>query len=289
MNLQNNLPVFRRAGYFIPLWAVLILSFLAPMPAASQISLSPTIFFIHEEEPRARLTVRNTGGTDQEIDITPRFGYPESDDEGSLNMNYDDEEMEAARGLNEYLRVFPRRFVLEPGEFQRVRIQVRPPEARPDGLYWTRLNITSSEVAPDIDSPVAEEGIGTRISYRIRQNLGVFFHKGQVRTALNLDDLQLQREDEELLMAMQLSSGGNSPYMGSMSARLLDSAGNAVAEGEWLFSVFGQRYWPHRMEIGDLAPGRYRLDLEFTTRRSDVASDDLPEAETVTESQFIQL
>lgn len=262
---------------------------LAPLSGAAQISISPTILFVHEDQPHSRLTLRNTGASAQEVTITSRFGYPESDENGVLTMNYDNHKMEARHGLNEHLRIFPRRFVLQPGEFQRVRVQVSPMDARAEGLYWTRLNITSSEIVPDIDTPVVEEGIGTRISYRIRQNIGIFFHRGEVRTALILDDLQVQRDGEALFLEMRLSSGGNSPFLGSMRARLLDGSGNEAASGEWLFSVFGERYWPQRLAVNDLPPGRYRIDLEFNARRSDVAPGDLPGADRVNESLFIEL
>lgn len=254
----------------------------------AQISLAPTILFFHDDDPVTRLTVRNTGSMTQEVVIDARFGYPASDDEGNLSLVYDDDAFESLHGLNEYLRFFPRRFVLEPGDFQRVRLMVQGMENRPDGLYWTRLDITSSEVMPDADA-LPEEGIGTRISYRIRQNIGVFFHQGDVVSGLSLTDLKTRLEEEKLLLDMRLESGGNSPFIGTLRARLTDGTGNLATEGEWLFSVFGYRYWPHPIDVSGLTPGRYRLELEMVPERSDVRREDIPKAESLRESLFIQL
>lgn len=266
----------------------LLVLFLTPAQVQGQISLAPTILFFHDDNPATRLTVRNTGSTPQEVEINARFGYPVSDEEGNLSLKYDDEAFEARHGLSEHLRFFPRRFVLAPGDFQRVRLMVQNMDNRPDALYWTRLDITSSEVTPDLDDP-AEEGIGTRISYRIRQNIGVFFHKGQVRTALSLNELETRVEGDELLLEMRLESGGNSPFIGTLRARLTDGSGSLATEGEWLFSVFGSRYWPHRMDVSGLPPGRYRLDLEMVPERSDVSRTDIPASDPLSESLFIQL
>lgn len=256
--------------------------------ANAQISLSPTIVFIHENDPNGRITIRNSSDTVHEVSINARFGYQASDEDGNLQLVYDDEEKALKHGLNEYLRIFPRRFLLEPGEFQRIQLTVNGIGTRPDGLYWTRLEITSSEILPDVERE-QEERIGTRISYRIRQNIGVFFHKGNVNTALKLNNLQTRREADDLIVEMNLESGGNSPFLGSLQARILDSNGNEVKNGEWLFSVFGTRYWPHIIDVSGLNPGRYRLELEFFPERSDVRNADLPPADRLKNAVFIEL
>ena len=267
---------------------LLIILFQPPAQVQAQISLAPTILFFHDDDPATRLTVRNTSSTPQEVEIDARFGYPASDEEGNLSLMYDDEAFEARHGLSEHLRFFPRRFVLAPGDFQRVRLMVQNMDNRPEGLYWTRLQITSSEVTPDLGDP-EEEGVGTRINYRIRQNIGVFFHQGHVAAALSLNELQTRVEGDELLLDMRMESGGNSPFLGTLRARLTDGSGSLATEGEWLFSVFGSRYWPHRMDVNGLAPGRYRLDLEMVPERSDVNRGDIPEAEPLRESLFIEI
>jgi len=77
--------------------------------------------------------------------------------------------------------------------------------------------------------------------------------------------------------------------MGKLTARLIDDTGSEARRGEWLFSVFYNRYWPQYMDVEGLPEGRYRLLLEFEPSRSDVSPTDLPPANTLTETRFVEL
>ena len=263
----------------------------APVPryAAAQIGLAPTILFIHESDPQAHLTVRNDGQFPQEVTVGLRFAYPTTDADGMLFLSYDDEEAKQQFSISDYVRAFPRRFVLQPGEFQRVRIQVEGLNNRPDGLYWTRVEVTSTEQSPDV-MITAEEGLGARINYRIRQNLGLFYHQGRTMTELIPERITVTPAESGVLLAeMALASGGNSPFLGTVEARVSDLSGNIVYIGEWLFSVYSRRIWVNRLEVGELPPGRYQVEFTFSAQRSDVAPGDLPTGQTVSRSLFLDL
>lgn len=252
-------------------------------PAQGQIGLSPTIVFIAESEPITRITLRNDSGKPQEVSLNAVFGYPMSDTLGQLQMIYDDDALEKDRSLIPHLRVYPRQFVLQPGAMQNVRLEVGGLAGKPHGLYWTRLHITSGDVTTDLDQQV-RESIGTRISYRIRQDIGIHYLHGQVLTQIEVDQVRARRvrdaDADDLVMELRLRSGGNSPYIGSMRVRVLDASGAEVRNGDWLFSVFGRRYWIQSLALGSLPAGRYRLEFTFQTQRGDVASAVLPVART---------
>jgi hypothetical protein len=182
--------------------------------------------------------------------------------------------------------------VLEPGGMQNVRLEVTELGERPDGLYWTRLHITTNEVATDVENTV-QEGIGTRVSYRVRQDIGVHYLHGQVRSALDVTQLEALKTDfdgrSELVIQLNMRSGGNSPYIGTMQARLVDEAGTPARIGEWLFSVFGERYWPQGLDVSGLPSGRYRLELLFLSQRGDVASTNLPTSDRVVRTIDVDL
>lgn len=257
-------------------------------PAFSQVSINPTILFIHDDDPYGHLTLRNTSDTEQEVEITPRFGYPESTESGELQMNYNDPEKEAQYGLTENIRIFPRRFILKPAEQQRVRLQVDPLSGRPDGLYWIRLNIAFNKKTKDVEI-LENSGIATRIHYRIQQNIGIFYHHGSTQTGITVDDVETVHEEGRLNITTWLTRSGNSPYMGSMRARLLDDNNNEIRSGEWVFSLYTSRMWPVHLDVEGLPSGPYRLELEFRTRRGDISPDDLAPAPLVTESRMIRL
>lgn len=266
--------------------AALLLFFALPLHA--QISISPTVIFIHDNSNVATLYIANRSDETQEVAISARFGYPDSDEDGNLVMNYADEEAEAAYGLTERLRVFPRSVRLEPGSQQMVRIQVLPESGRPDGLYWTRLSIISNTVTPDLDQE-RTEGIGTRISYRFDQNIGVYYRRGEVGTGLNVLSVGTERDGDELTLKPVLQRTGNSPYMGSMSAVLYNSAGQPVRESQQTFTAFFTQTRPIQIDVSGLPPGNYSVEIRFETRRRDIRPEDIVGAPAITERINVQL
>jgi hypothetical protein len=262
---------------------VLLFGFVEMGAVHGQIGLSPTIVFIAEQDPITRITLRNNSDKPQEVSLNAVFGYPMSDSLGQLQMIYDDERQEMERSLIPHLRVYPRQFVMEPGAMQNVRLEVSEMGQRPHGLYWTRLHITSGDISTDPEQQV-RESIGTKISYRIRQDIGVHYLHGQVSTLVEVDQISTRRvrdaDRDDLVMELRLRSGGNSPFIGSMQVRVLDPSGAEVRVGDWMFSVYGQRYWVQPLALGGLPQGRYRMEFTFQTQRGDVASSVLPAART---------
>ena len=246
---------------------------LFPALVWAQITITPTIVFMHDGDPAGRITITNSSDVPQEVNISLSFGYPDSDEAGNLLMNYEDEEAAARFGLDDVMRVFPRRFELAPGENQILRMQVQQAgmRAREDGLHWTRMNITSNERTRAVDEGGADR-IGARISYRIQQNIGIFYRKGEVRTGLELLQLSDRRDAEtgELHLIPRLQRTGNSPFMGTMFASLRDASGAVVRESERTFSVYFTQTRPITLDTTNLPPGRYTARLRLEPTRTDL-------------------
>lgn len=255
---------------------------LLPVVVEAQITITPTIVFMHDEDPAGRITITNSSDVAQEVSISLSFGYPDSDEAGNLLMNYEDEVSAAMFGLDELMRVFPRRFELAPGERQIIRLQVPPSDmrARGEGLHWTRMNITSNERTRAVDEGM-EDRIGARISYRIQQNIGIFYTKGDVRTGLELLEVRHEHDQEAGLLNVipRLQRTGNSPFMGTMFATLRDARGAVVAESERTFSVYFTQTRPITFDTAGLPPGRYTASLRLSPTRADLnPRDQIPGA-----------
>lgn len=228
---------------------------------------------MRDEDPAGRITITNSSDVPQEVSISLSFGYPDSDDAGTLLMNYEDEVAAALFGLDEVMRVFPRRFELAPGERQILRLQVPLTEmrGRDDGLYWTRMNITSNERTRAVDE-TTEDRIGARISYRIQQNIGIFYKKGALSTGLELLEVSHTRDPEtgDLRIIPRLQRTGNSPFMGTMYATLREAGGAVVRESERTFSVYFTQTRPIGFDTTGLPAGRYTATLRLTPTRTDL-------------------
>jgi len=119
--------------------------------AAYAVTVSPTALYITSRNPSALLTLINTGTRPEEIELTIGFGYPVSDSAGVLRVDIVDSGREGDPSLTSFLRVFPRRLVLQPGQRQVVRVMVAMPAGVADGEYWGRVLVKSRGGEPPIE------------------------------------------------------------------------------------------------------------------------------------------
>lgn len=265
---------------------VLLTAFIAllfAIPVSAQVSIAPSTVFISDQTNIGTVYVSNRSDEPQEVSIEFAFGYPTSDDSGDLVMTYDDPEAFERYAINEWVRAFPRSFVLGPRQQQTVRFQVRPQPQAEDGTYWTRVKILASPQTPDIDLATEEEGISTRITFRFEQIIAAFYKKGTTTTGVNVRKVDVQLEDDRLTLLPHLQRTGNSPFIGSMRAMLYDTGGNLVAERQTTTTAYFEEVRRIEMDVADVPPGNYRVELTFETRRGDISPADLVQATPVTE------
>ena len=107
---------------------------------AGAVTVSPTALYISSRSPSALLTLYNAGDRAEEIEISFGFGYPRSDSTGALQVMITDSAAVGEPSASAWLRVFPRRMVLQPGQRQVVRVTVVAPAG----------------IAAELDQPGAE-------------------------------------------------------------------------------------------------------------------------------------
>lgn len=257
--------------------------------AQAQVAIAPSTVFINDQTNIGTLYVSNRSDEPQEVSIEFAFGYPSSDAEGNLVMNYEDSVAFARYALNDWIRAFPRNFVLGPRQQQTVRFQVRPRRDVDDGMYWTRVKIMASPQSPEIDLPATEEGITTRITFRFEQIIAAFYHKGNTTTGIEVKEVVVEHGDNMLMILPRLQRTGNAPFIGSMTARLYDSNNQQVLVRQTTTTAYFEEI--RRMEISteDIPAGNYRLELSFETQRGDISPTDLVQAPTVTHSVSVSI
>ncbi|RKX24807.1 MAG: hypothetical protein DRP45_07420, partial [Candidatus Zixiibacteriota bacterium] len=101
--------------------------------------VSPTVVFVSQNNPTGRMTIHNPSDRPQEVNIKFSFGLPASDSLGRLTVKFQDSAVTDPRSALDWVRAFPRKVIVAPGENQTVRIMVDPPKGLPDGEYWARV------------------------------------------------------------------------------------------------------------------------------------------------------
>ncbi len=137
-------PDYKPASMKYLFYCLIILSAFA-QSAAAQVMIAPTMIYMDVREPFETFTVINQSDAPQEVSLEFEFGYPTSDEAGNRVFEFGDSIAAESYSLNEWIRAFPRQFILEPGNRQVVRLMVRAPSTLPEAVYWTRLATRSMD------------------------------------------------------------------------------------------------------------------------------------------------
>jgi P pilus assembly chaperone PapD len=260
----------------------------AALPALGQISLAPTTLFIHDRTNVGELFVSNSSSTPQEVSVRFIFGYPTSDSTGTINMVYDDVVRNRESGLDAFVRVFPRRFVLAPGATQAVRIQALPMPTRGDGLYWTRAIVSSNALADDVGQRDTT-AIGAVFNYVLEQSIPIFYKKGKPTTGIDFVGLNPVLEGNQLSLMLNMRRSGTSPFLGTIHTDLIDASGTVVRSTSAVSFLYYLEWRKMSFDVEGLPSGTYTVSMRFETQRRDMAPTDLVQAPTQTHSVTITL
>lgn len=245
----------------------------------AQINLSPTFLMINDNIGIGELYIHNSSDSPQEVSIRFKFGYPSSDKTGRTIMIYDDHERAKRYSLDNQIRVFPQRFILEPLSTQTVILQVRPVFEKPDGVYFTRVVIRSNKISEDIDH-IEPGGINTKINYVLNQNIPVMYRKGEVSTGLKITNLNTQIEANTLIITKKLLPTGNAPFNGIVHAILRNNMNEIVATQQQTVVAYFDMFRKLSMQLPTegIEEGKYYLELTYETTRRDISPEYLVQA-----------
>jgi hypothetical protein len=251
--------------------SLLILAFLLVGWAvqAGAVAVSPMAVYLDSRNRTGTMTLFNPGNLPEEIEIDFAFGYPTSDDDGNVSLSLVKRPGDAEPNAVPWLRAFPRRLVLEPGQRQVVRIMVQPPAGTDDGEYWGRALIR----ARGGQAPIEERrgDVAVQINVETVVVAAVNYRHGQVRTGLEVDGAEARREGDVVAGTIDLARTGNAAFLGRLLAEVVDERGRVVGSTEDVLAVY--RTLRRRVEVPVPAGLEGPLQLRF---RMDTNRADLP-------------
>lgn len=269
------------------LFLALVFTFSVTSVVISQVSIAPVFVFMNDNNSFGSFVVMNGSNQNQEIAVDFVFGYSATDETGNGFMVYDDSLAYKQYAATDWVRAFPRNFVLEPGQRQTVRITARPPQGLSDGLYWTRIRTASNPQTPSIDE-LAVEGVRTQITFRFEQVTALFYKKGSLNTNIRLNNIRGERTDNGFSALVDVYRTGNSPFFGSAIVTLRDGSNRVVAENSFPVSIYfdGTRRFTLPAE---LSTGEYTVDVRFESQRGDMTTQDIIQITPVSQSARVTL
>jgi hypothetical protein len=253
---------------------------------SSAVLVAPHAVFIDNRTRTGQISLANPGNDPEEVQIELKFGYPTTDSLGNPYVELIDEPGPDDRSAADWIRAYPTRVRLEPGQRQVVRLLARPPADLSDGEYWSRIIVTSQRVR---EAVAADTGVRAGITFRQRTIISATYRNGNAHTRVELTGLRGTVEGDSLVTWIGLARSGNAAYLGSVHFEIVDED-DAVAQ-EWRIPVAVYHAINRRMAfpVADLDPGEYRVRFELSTMREDIRQDNVLPAPPIVRSFGIQI
>lgn len=247
----------------------------------AQVTISPTAVFISRDRFGSFVVINNSSIA-QEVSIDFIQTIPTSDSLGNVSVIDASDKADEFKMMTDWIRSFPRTFVLQPTQRQTVRLTVRPGNAIDDGTYWTRVRVTANPQAAEIGA-VETERVATNITIKFEQVISGFYKVGNVNSGVQVSGVRSVQTEASRLLVYDYSLTGNSPFIGTIDMDVLDANGRSVHKGRLVTSLYdnGSRNFP--ISPTEVPPGVYSVVLSFSSTRPDIPSADAIPMETVTQ------
>lgn len=241
---------------------------LAAADAAEAVSVSPTALYIDSRTRTGVLTLHNPGTLPEEITIDFAFGYPVTDSAGNLSVPVTREPAPGEPSAMGWMRAFPRRLILQPGQRQVVRVMVEPPADLADGEYWARILITSRGGQPPIED--VQGDLRLQLNVETTLVMAANFRKGAVSTGVEVAASRAWSGDEGVYVEVDLQRTGNAAFLGRLRADLVDARGAVLATAWDDLAVYRAVRRRHLLVPPPGAAGPLAVQLRIDTERDDL-------------------
>lgn len=246
--------------------------------------VAPIRVIFEDGKQREDLNLSNIG-QDTAVYLISFLHYQMLED-GSFKQLSDSDALPTPRA-DTYLRIFPRRVTLPPGESQIVRLQFRKQPGMKDGEYRSHLYFRADKNAAPLGMKSSKEDT-TKLSVSITPVFGIsipiIIRNGDLNLDLKLSDLSLKTVNDSIYnLAVSINRTGSKSAYGSLEATFVPDKGQAfvvgVANGVGVYTELNKRVYnlPLRLSKGiKLKSGK--LVVRYLTPKDD-GSKELAKAE----------
>jgi hypothetical protein len=249
---------------------------------AHAVTVSPTALYIDSRTRTATLTLYNPGSLPAEVSIDFAYGYPQSDAEGNVSVPLTLEPAAGEPSAMDWMRAFPRRLVLQPGQRQVVRVLVEPPPELPDGEYWARVLVSSRGGQPPIESTQGD--VQLQLNVQTTLVMAANFRKGAVGTGVEVARAAAVRDGTDVSLEVEMQRTGNAAFLGRLRADVLDERGTVVATAWDDIAVYRTMLRRLAIALPEGTAGPLEVRLTIDTERQDLPPGGALPASTVTRS-----
>ncbi len=229
-----------------------------------------------EQNKFGSMIVQNESLEPYEISISFIFGYPISDSLGNRTMNYEQNPTDEMPSINNWVKAFPKKFILKPKERQTVRLMIRPPMGIAPGTYWTRIVTSSSPVESAVDS--STNGVSAKLKFVLNQVTTAIYRKSEAITNLSISDPKIILDTNNTYQILYpLKREGNSPFFGFFNLKIYDEMDQIVIDERDYLSVYFDLIRNYLLPNEIVKSGKYRAEMEIEfNEKEDIPESKLP-------------
>lgn len=251
--------------------------------SAQGVVIAPHAVFIDARTRSGAVLLYNPNAEPAEVSVSFFFGYPVTDSLGRIVVDSirADSTSPSAAG---WLQAFPRRLSVPPLERRTIRLLAVPPSPLKDREYWARLVIAARGGSLPVTGAADTARVKVGLTLEVRTVIGVFYRQGAVQTGVAVSGLRTALVGDSLAVWARLTQLGNAAFIGTVRAVLVDASDRTRAALKAPIHVFNTMQPRYALSIGALAPGRYRLKLELSSEREDLAPELVLPSPTVRDS-----
>ncbi len=272
-----------------PRWLVLLAAMAALLiPAVIEaVYVSPTAVFMDDHHRNAQVTLGNSSDVAEEVTVEARFGFLDTDSAGTPFVRLIDDPPPQFPSAVDWLRLFPIRLRLQPGDRQVLRVLARPPDDLPDGEYWSRLIVTARRAPTEVAG--ADTTLRVGLNLEIRLITSISYRKGNVNTSVTIRDLAAHAEGDSLTVLVGTDRGGNAAYLGTAYFAVVNGSGETVRDWSTPVAVYYPIHRRFVFPLDSLPAGDYRVRVRLETTRPDLPEDQVLPAAPVADSVAITI
>lgn len=256
---------------------------------APGVLVAPHHIFIDHRVRSATIQLFNSSDQTEEVSIETMFGYPATDSLGRVYLYTEDagESELSGQSAAGWIRAFPRRVTVRPGQRQTVRLLAQPPAGLDDGEYWTRVVVHAKGQRVPVAGVPDSSDIQVGLDLEVRTVIALTYRKGDVHTGVRMSQVAPRIVGDTLYARPLLEREGDAAYIGALRTELIDVAGERVKQWEEQVAVYESLHRQLRYSVADLPPGPYKVRITASTDREDLEPPQLLIATPVSDSATV--
>ncbi len=216
----------------------IIISLLIGAESMASVLVAPTVVFLSDKDKTGRMTIQNPTDKPKEVSIYISWGLPTSDSAGNIQVILQDSGVTDAHSAKDWVKPFPSKMILGANASQVVRFRANPPANLPDGEYWARIVVKAQEGEMNLPVPSNQDKITTKLNMITQTAIMLKYRTGNLVSKLELVNAEARGTDSAVIVTASFENKGNVSYVGVLRCRLVDDAGNLVAEDRLDLAVY---------------------------------------------------